>query len=122
MPRTPVKKQGRVKKRPKTIISDIASNPSIFTVEAGSHASNSFGFEIFKSSDPNKLVNPKKVHTQAGFKDISLAVNALINFMSNVIKVDGTKFTASHQTALTRKTTGATSYSIHLRDIMQKVQ
>ncbi|MFM2415153.1 MAG: hypothetical protein RI911_846 [Candidatus Parcubacteria bacterium] len=123
MPRTPVNTADTPEKKPQTTVTDIAANPSLFTVEVGTHAEGGFEITIYESKEAGRMVNPRKAYEQSGFQSIDLAVRALIQFMSKVIEINGTKFKAAHLTALTRKTGRKQhSHSLPLRDIMQKVQ
>jgi hypothetical protein len=123
MPRTPIKAPGASKKKPQTIAAEIAANPSLFIVEARTHAKVGFEIVIYKSKETGRTANPCKAYGQSGFRNIDLAVRALIEFMAKVIEVDGTKFKAAHLTALTRRMRGKQNgYSIPLRDILKAVQ
>ncbi len=111
MSTTQVRPPREPRKQPSTLVTQIAANPSLFTVEVGTHAEGGFEITIYESKEAGRMVNPSKAYEQSGFQRIDLAVRALIQFMSKVIEINGTKFKAAHLTALTRKTTGATSYS-----------
>ncbi len=122
MPHTHVPSHREQKKQPVTMVTQIASNPSLFTVDAGPHTEGGFKIAVYKSSEADRTLGPTKVHERSGFQNIALAVRALMELMSEVVEVHGTQFREPHVTALKQETNGKKRFSVPLRDIMEAVQ
>jgi hypothetical protein len=126
MPKTHIPSRKTCRKKPATdIIGRIATDPCLFLVEAGSSAPGAatFCFSIYASKEADRAIGMSRLAHQSGFNSLGLAVKALLKKLEAATSQSDTKFTTAHLNALERRmSVKSQSFSVSLREILQKVK